>query len=286
MKKLTELKAVPTLNKRPRDSHKGDFGKVAIVAGSYGLAGAAILCARACIRSGAGLVYLLCPDSIYQVVAPVLECVVVQQLPSTSAGTISEKAIPKLEKWLARVDVLAAGPGLGEDSETDGVVRWLVSSSKIPTILDADALNAVARQHEIRLTGIVVTPHEGEMARLTGKDANVIRDNRLASAVDYSLAKGCTTVLKGHGTVVTDGKRYYVNKTGNPGMATGGSGDVLTGVIAGLVRQVEGPFDACLLGTYLHGLAGDLAARELGEVCLTASDILASLPAAFRSKCV
>lgn len=286
MKKLAEIKKIPRLKKRAVDAHKGDFGKVAIIAGSYGLAGASILCARACIRSGAGLVYLFCPDSIYQVVAPVLECIVVQPLPSTSAGTISEKAIPILDKWLARVDVVAAGPGLGENPETDNVVKWLVSKSKVPTILDADALNAIARHPEFltgNLANVVVTPHEGEMARLCRSDSETIRKNRKKSAVEYSASKGCTTVLKGHRTVVTDGIRFYINKTGNPGMATGGSGDVLTGVIAALAFQTGNVFDASVLGTFVHGLAGDIAARKLGETCLTASDIISYLPPAFRS---
>ncbi len=257
---------LPRLPRRKPASHKGDFGRVLVVAGSTGMCGAAILTSEAAYRSGAGLVFLAARAELVPILSIKQTCGVVK----TIATANDVLAIP--------ADVVAIGPGLGLDSAPD--TRTIVQTAKTPAVVDADALNAFA-EHPGLLAKCdgprVLTPHPGELARLTTKSAD-----RKAWARDAAKAFNAVVVLKGHGTVVTDGTRVHVNTTGNPGMATGGAGDVLTGIIAALIGQKLDPFDAAVLGVYVHGLAGDFAARKLGELSLMATDILSFLPDAFR----
>ena len=277
--------AVPKLPPRTPDSHKGDFGRVLIVSGSRGMSGAAILCATAALRGGAGLVRVAVPGDILPIVAGGNPCYMTTALPHDEQGHLAAGAAADVLHWASASDVIAAGPGLGATPAVAAVVRALLSDTTAPLVLDADALNVLAGQTEVlrgRAVPPILTPHPGEFSRLTGRKISDEPAERLASAVSFAADHGVVLVLKGHGTVVTDGRRAYVNTTGNPGMATGGSGDVMTGLIAALLGQHLEPFAAAQLGVYLHGLAGDLARDDLGEVSLIASDLIAYLPRAFR----
>lgn len=261
---------LPPLPRRRPDANKGDCGRILIVAGSRGMAGAAVLTATAAYRGGAGLVTLAVPEEIVDTVAALQVCAIVRILP--------------VEPGDMGADVVAVGPGLGTAAETVEYVRRIVSEVKVPVVLDADGLNAFAAEPELLESAgppRILTPHPGELGRLTGVPAAAI--NRARGRVAEAAAKRFKSivVLKGRGTIVTDGKRTEVNDTGNAGMATGGTGDVLTGLIAGLLGQGMKPFDAARLGVHLHGRAGDLAAEKLGPHSLMATDLLDFLPAAF-----
>ena len=275
---------IPRLPERRTDAHKGDFGRVLVVAGSRGMIGAACLTASAALRAGAGLVKLAVPESLWDVAATKLTCVMTVGLPETEDGAFSETALEPLLKQAEWADVLALGPGIGRGVETGNTVRGLISWLACPLVIDADGLFHLAGNLDVldRYEGpVVVTPHPGEMAHMTGTDLSDVQSDREGTATAFAAAHGVLCVLKGAGTVVSDGKRTYVNGTGNPGMASGGTGDVLTGVIAGLLAQGLRAFDAAVLGVYLHGLAGDLAAGACGLHGLTATDVLEMLPGAF-----
>lgn len=288
------VRPVPSsLLRRRTDTHKGDYGHVLVIGGSVGMAGAPILAGHAALRSGAGLVTLAVPGSIYAIAArkapPEL---MVHPLPHRS-GTFRASSIQALRPLIAKADVLAVGPGLSQRSEARSFARRLISAVGLPIVLDADGLNAFAGAARKKLaaraksgasrTPLVITPHPGEMARLLGTTTARVQRDRTGIAAKAAKELKAVVVLKGHRTVVADPSgRRYVNSTGNPGMATAGVGDVLTGVIAALIGQGLDPFAAARAGVYLHGLAGDLAARKVGQVSLTAGDLLAALPAAFK----
>lgn len=264
------------LPRRRPDTHKTDYGRVCIIAGSYGMAGAAALACLGACRAGAGLVYLACPDRIADVMAVKLTEVVLLPQPSTPRGTLA-----RLDGDFTRYDVLAIGPGLGRDARTVRLARDVLRSFRQPIVADADAINALSERPQPLRPNVVLTPHEGELSRLLQVPAETIHTRRGTIARDAARRFNCVLLLKGHRTIVTDGRRTYVNPTGNPGMATGGAGDVLTGVIAALIGQGLDPYRAACLGAYVHGLAGDLAAQELGQVSLIAGDLVSYLPRAF-----
>lgn len=274
------------LPRRHPESHKGTYGRVLVVAGSTGMLGAAVLAVEGALRSGAGLVELGAPDRIAVPLAARLVCSVLSPLPSTPSGGLAFKALqPILDRSVA-ADVAAIGPGLRLDPSTVELLYHLLPSLSIPVVLDADGLNAVAHRPRILtsiLTPTILTPHPGELGRLLGRRTSEIQRDREGAALSAARDFKAVVVLKGHRTVVTDGRRIYVNRTGNPGMATGGAGDVLTGVIAALVGQGLRPFDAACLGARVHGLAGDRAARRLSAVSVTAEDIVDELGPAFRT---
>jgi ADP-dependent NAD(P)H-hydrate dehydratase len=276
---------LPRLAPREPDSNKGSFGKVLVVAGSRGMSGAAILCASAALRGGAGLVKLAVPAELLPVVSGANPCYLTSPLPQDGAGMLSASAEATLLHLFSSSDVVALGPGLGRSGDLDVLLPSLVSQANRPLVLDADGLNAFAA-HPDRLRPsagpLIITPHPGEFGRLVGLDVATVQGQRQELASQFAREHGIIVVLKGNGTVVTDGKRVYENATGNPGMATGGTGDVLTGLIAALLGQGLEPFAAAQIGVYLHGLAGDLAQEQLGEVSLIASDLLDYLPAAFQ----
>jgi NAD(P)H-hydrate epimerase len=276
---------LPALGRRPADSHKGTFGHVLVVAGSRGMSGAAILCASAAIRGGAGLVTLAAPEPVILPAATANPCYLTMPLPADEHGQLTAAAEPTLLPAASKCSVVACGPGLGQGSGVTRVVIDLLARTAKPCVLDADGLNAVARTPESlrRRDPLVITPHPGEFARLLGISAAAVQADRETQAVRFAGARGVILVLKGHQTLVTDGRRLFRNPTGNPGMATGGTGDVLTGLIAALVGQKLEAFAAAQLGVYLHGLAGDLARDAVGEISLTATDLLAWLPRAFLS---
>ncbi|GIW82695.1 MAG: hypothetical protein KatS3mg105_4502 [Gemmatales bacterium] len=268
---------------RKSDANKGNFGRVLVVAGSVGMSGAAALCGTAALRSGAGLVRLAVPASILPMVAAFNPCYTTIPLAETTDGLLAEVAVVRVAELLVENDVIAAGPGLGRAAGVTSVIHALLASNR-PLVLDADGLNAV--QDEVnrlkRSAPVVITPHPGEFARLLQTTASDVQHHRIEFAVSFAREHNVVVVLKGQGTIVTDGRRLYHNTTGNPGMATGGTGDVLTGVIAGLVGQGMEPFTAAALGTRVHGLAGDMARNQVGEISLIASDLLNYLPRAFR----
>jgi len=275
---------VPRLPRRRRDAHKGDFGRVLVVAGAPGMIGAACLAAQAALRSGAGLVTLAVPRSLQGLAATKLTSVMTLGLAQTPAGSFSPRALEEIRKVAGDFDCLAAGPGLGRHPDTAFFAEQLPAAVELPMVLDADALFALAQEpgNIRREAPTIVTPHPGEMARLTGLHSSEVQADRVGRAAEFARQQRCVTVLKGAGTVVTDGERVYVNTTGNPGMATGGSGDVLTGMVVGLLAQMEDAFSAAVLAVYCHGLAGDRARERLGELGLTAEDILEEVPQTLR----
>lgn len=275
------------LKPRPKCANKKDFGRIFILAGSCGYTGAAILASFAALRAGAGLVTLGCPDKVYSILARRHPEVMVRPFPSTSAGTLSEKGFPKIFQFLKTQDVLAIGPGLGRHPNTGKLVRRLVIRSSVQCVVDADGINTFQGNPALlRKCSLppILTPHPGEFVRVFGGKKPVSDNERKKIALEAARRFKITLVLKGYRTVVAAPYgRVEVNPTGNPGMATGGTGDVLTGIIAALAGQGIFPFDAARFGVYLHGLAGDLACRKVGEVSLVASDVIDFLPQAFQS---
>lgn len=283
---LERIETIPTLPKRPFDSHKGRFGTVLVVAGGRGMAGAAALCGAACLRSGAGLVRVACPVEVQQTVASFEPSYMTFPLANDGDGLLNYvPAREALERLLPQADVLAIGPGLGQSDGLRQLVRWVVEFVELPTVLDADGLNVLAGRCDLLRNlkrPLVVTPHPGEFSRLTGKTVSEIQADREGHAAAFAAeADSLVVVLKGTGSVVTDGRRVFVNTTGNPGMASGGVGDVLTGVIAALISQKLPAFEAAQLGVYAHGLAGDIARDQNGEVGMIAGDVVDALPDAF-----
>jgi NAD(P)H-hydrate epimerase len=283
---LEPIDSIPTLSPRPRDSHKGRFGHVLVIAGSRGMAGAAALCGASALRSGAGWVRVASAAEVQPVVAGFEPSYMTYPLPCDGNGLIQlERAQLELESLIEPADVVAVGPGLGQSDDIRRLVRFLITGTDKPLVIDADALNALVSQTEL-LSGldraVVLTPHPGEFARLGGTTVAEVQTARVERAAKLAaLSEPLVVVLKGAGTVVTDGKRYYTNTSGNPGMATAGAGDVLAGVIAALIAQKLPAFEAAQLGVYVHGLAGDIARDHNGEVGLIAGDIVDALPDAF-----
>lgn len=267
------------LPKRRRDSHKGDYGRVLVVAGSPGMCGAAALAARAAQRAGAGLVYVACPERVLDVLSVKLDCAVIRPFPVQGAAA-------RILEHAADCDVAVVGPGLSREGYVVDALRELIPALEIPFVLDADGLNAFQGQADLLARGHaprVLTPHPGEASRLLDRPVAELEKDRKASVVELAKRFLAVALLKGRHTLISDGAKTAVNKTGNPGMATGGSGDVLAGIIGALMGQGMSPYDAAVYGAHVHGRAGDLAKRKLGEISLTAGDLVEALPAAFRS---
>ncbi|NIM04447.1 MAG: NAD(P)H-hydrate dehydratase [Armatimonadetes bacterium] len=270
------------LPRRSPAAHKGDCGRALVIAGSAGYTGAAALCSMGALRMGAGLVTLAVPASLNDVMEAKLTEVITRPMPETAARSLSKEAQQEILELAARSDVVAMGPGLSLEPETALLVRRLVGRLAIPVVLDADALTALSTDIDL-LKGaqapIVCTPHPGEMARLVNLSPAEVQKARASTAQSLARSIEGVVVLKGAATLIADAEdRLRVNRTGNAGMASGGTGDVLTGMIAGLLAQGMSPFDAASVGTYLHGLAGDLAAAEKGDMGLIASDLLEKVP--------
>ena len=262
---------------RPREAHKGNFGKLLLLCGAVGFTGAPALAARGALRTGAGLVYLGVPEAIYPIVAAKLDEPVVFPLPAQD-GMLAEAAVPEILRRLAQCDACLIGCGLGQSAGTRAVVQAVLTHAKCPVVLDADGINVLQGHIDI-LRGaacpVILTPHDGEFARLAGKP---VGENRIQAACELSIQTGATVLLKGHRTVICGEGRCYVNRTGNPGMATGGSGDVLAGVLVSLLGQGLPPVRAAAAGAWLHGAAGDRCARRLGEFGMLPTDLLQELP--------
>ena len=282
----TPVNELPRLPRRVADGHKGTYGKVLVVAGSRTMSGAAVLCGSAALRGGAGLVQVACPAAVQPVVAAGNPCYTTLPIRQHADGAFSEGAADDVVEPGRAATVLAVGPGLGRTPDVAALVRELLSElPQLPAVVDADGLNVLAPwadEFRGRPARLVLTPHPGEFARLTGGPVPETPYERAEQAVAFAARSGVVLVLKGAGTVVTDGTRVYRNPTGNPGMATGGAGDVLTGLVAALIGQQLPAFDAAVLGSWVHGRAGDLAAAVLGQTGLTATDLIGHLPAALR----
>ncbi len=267
--------------KRKSDAYKGECGRVFILAGSKGMTGAAALSALGALRIGAGLVTVGTAESEREILAVKLTEAMTRGF-SMSGGGIGLLDKDEIRNIADNSDVFVVGPGMGRDYQTAELIKYLAENVKTPMVIDADGLNAIAGNIDIlkrRQGQTVLTPHEGEMALLCGRSVEEIRANRREAAEKYSKEWGVVVVLKGKNTVISE-KEAFVNPTGNAGMATGGSGDVLSGVIGGLIAQGLTPYDGAVLGTYIHGLAGDIAKKEKGEMGLIASDIAENLPRA------
>lgn len=278
---MKTVDTVPKLEPRAADAHKGDFGKVCIIGGSVGMSGAAALAGRAALRAGAGLVRVAVPKSILPTVASIEPCFTTVALPDDSLGQISSKAISKILDAVADNDAVAFGPGVGTSAELRSVLETLLELEHARIVIDADGLNNLAglRSWPASLRArTILTPHPGEMKRLwSSQFREPLPPDRQRQAGMLARQTRSIIVLKGAGTVVTDGEKVFVNETGNPGMATAGSGDVLTGVITALLGQGLSDFDAAVLGVYIHGLAGDIAAERVGQISLIATDIAQAL---------
>jgi NAD(P)H-hydrate epimerase len=281
-----EVRDIPKLPRRARDGHKGTYGKVLVIAGSRGMSGAAVLCGRAALRSGAGVVQVATPADVQPVVAGAYPAYTTFPIRQHTDGTFGDGTVEEVLELIRGADAVAIGPGLGRADATVAFVRRLLSDAgETPVVLDADGLFAVSpfgTEFAAPAGKRVLTPHPGEFARLTGHPAPKTDAEREVQATAFATKAGGVLLLKGAATLVTDGARLYRNGTGNPGMATGGSGDVLTGVIAALIGQGLSVFDAAVLGSWVHGRAGDLGAAALGQTALTATDLLDYLPAAFK----
>lgn len=269
---MSKGKILKLFGKRKPATHKGDYGRALIVGGSSGMTGAAVLTARGALRSGAGLTYLAVPKKLVNFVDSLTPEVI----------TLPFENIKKI-----KADSIAVGPGLGVTSLTRRLLSSLISRPT-PLVIDADVLNVIAKDLGILKKArekFIITPHPGEMSRLIKKSIEYIQKNRISVAKEAARRFGCIVVLKGFKTVIAEPKgRTFVNPTGNPGMASGGVGDVLTGLIAGFIAQGLSNWDAALAGVYLHGLAGDLAAKEKGEYGMIASDLVEKIPYAIQ-KC-
>ena len=271
---LDENQVAALLPDRSPEAHKGDFGRVLLLCGSRGYTGAAALAAMGALRCGAGLVYLGVPESIYAIEATKLTEPIVFPLPDRD-GMLSEDAIPEIRALLSRMDAVLIGCGLGVNQGTLAVLKMVLTEFFGPVIVDADGINLLAEHKDIlrgRTGSTILTPHAGEFARLGyGGD-------RMLSAKQAAEELAAILLLKGHHTVITDGNCTYLNRTGNPGMATGGSGDVLAGMITAFVGQGIPTLEATAVASWLHGRAGDLCAKELGQYAMLPSDMLEVLP--------
>lgn len=267
------LKILPD---RDINAHKGNFGKILLLCGSRGYTGAAALAAMGALRCGAGLVYLGVPESVYPIVATKVTEPIVFPLDDEN-GMLSNRAVQMIDEKLYQMDAVLIGPGLGQSPGTTAVLLHLLKEYQGTLIIDADGINLLPAHKDLLRgrTGItILTPHEGEFKRLTGKAVG----NRIDDAMQCALDLNAIVVLKGHNTVVTDGVCCYINPTGNPGMAVGGSGDVLSGIISALIGQSIAPLQATACGVWLHGAAGDLCAQEMGQYAMLPSDTLMFLP--------
>lgn len=282
---LERVEEIPRLRPRQADGHKGDYGTVLVVAGGRGMAGAAALAGAGALRSGAGRVRIGTPFEVQPTVAQFDPCYMAYPLPDDGQGRIAFPASQaELAELIKESSVLVAGPGLRQGDGVLAMLRWLVREGSLPTVLDADALNnLVGHLDAIRDVGhpVILTPHPGEFARLVGRSTTEVQADRERLAAAFAAEHQVVLALKGRQTIVTDGRRVYVNTSGNPGMATGGAGDVLGGIIGALLGQGLAPFEATQLGVYVHGLAGDIARDQSGEVGMIAGDIVDALPDAF-----
>lgn len=273
---LSHEDVLSILPDREKNAHKGNFGKLLLLCGSRGFTGAAYLAAMGALRSGAGLVFLGVPEGIYAIEAVKLNEAIVFPLPEAD-GKLSAAAIPEILNRLPKMDAVLIGCGLGQSEDIFAVVKAVLENAQCPVVVDADGINVLAQHKDIlrgRKAATVLTPHEGEFRRLSGE----LVPDRQRAAVQAAADTGSIVVLKGHDTVIADGVSTYINPTGNPGMAVGGSGDLLAGIIASLLGQGIEPLMAAACGCWLHGAAGDRCAEAMGQYGMLPTDMLNELP--------
>ena len=268
----TVLSALPD---RSLNAHKGNFGRILLLCGSRGYTGAAALSAMGALRSGAGLVYLAVPESIYAIEAVKLTEPIVLPLPDED-GRLAPGAVKQINQMLPNMDAVLVGPGWGQSEGTMAALRVVLEEFSGPVVVDADGINLLARHKDLlrgRTGATILTPHQGEFRRLA-----TLGENPMEDAAELARDLGCIVVLKGHGTLITDGYECYRNPTGNPGMAVGGSGDVLAGMIVSLLGQGLRPIEAAAVATWLHGAAGDRCAANMGQYGMLPTDMLLEVP--------
>lgn len=276
IRRLDQDSVTAILPDRDPWGHKGNYGKILLLCGSRGYTGAAALSAMGALRTGAGLVFLGVPESIYAIEAMKLNEPVVFPLPDEE-GKLSEIAIDEIIDRLSRMDAVLIGCGLGQSQGTMAVLRAILETAECPVVVDADGINLLAQNISLlreRTAPTILTPHDGEFARLGG----ILTEDRMTSTREFAKQMGCVLLLKGHRTCISDGEVCYENSTGNPGMAVGGSGDVLAGMIVSLLGQGIAPLEAAACGAWLHGAAGDLCASQLGQYGMLPTDMLNVLP--------
>lgn len=285
MKETDRLLFNKAVFNRPDDSNKGTLGSLLCICGSYGMAGAAIMAGKAALRCGIGLLKIAVPKSIYPVCATNILESVYYPLEETSNGVISSKNTDFLLEMCEKSSAVVIGCGLSVCDDTKNLVQSVITNCKKPLVIDADALNCICNKPEI-LTNLkapaIITPHPGEMARLLHSTPKTVNSSRENTAIDFAKKFGVVTVLKGAGTIIAspDGE-VYINHTGNSGMATGGSGDVLSGIIGSLLAQGASPINAAAAGVFLHGTIGDLAAEKLGKISMLPTDMIDMIPTAY-----
>ncbi|MFH1784470.1 MAG: NAD(P)H-hydrate dehydratase [bacterium] len=292
------------VTKRKKDTNKSHYGHVLVIAGSRGLSGAAVLASQASLRAGAGLVTLGVPEDLTATVEAKSTEVMTLPLEQTKNGSIDTNAYNVITRFIEqrKISTLVVGPGLSQDERTKRLVKKIIQTVELPCVLDADAINALttpnihgmhslSRPKVLEIpelikakANIIITPHPGELGRLLGVSSRAIQQDRVRYALGFARSNGVVIVLKGHRTLITDGMSMFVNPTGNPGMATAGCGDVLAGIIAGLIAQVQGKslLRAAVMGAYLHGMAADIAVKDKTEMGLIATDILNYMPRAMK----
>ena len=276
MKVLSHSDVLKILPDRDANAHKGNFGRILLLCGSRGYTGAAALAAMGALRCGAGLVYLGVPNSIYAIEAVKLTEPIVFPLPDED-GSLSDLAVDKILQMLPQMDAVLIGPGLGQSNGTFVVLKTVLAKFTGPVVIDADGINLLAGHIDLlrgRTAPTILTPHEGEFCRITGQACK----DRVAEAMAFAADNQVILLLKGHRTVITDGANCYINQTGNPGMAVGGSGDVLAGMITALLGQGVAPLQAAVCGAWLHGAAGDICEKEIGQYGMLPTDMLQVLP--------
>lgn len=275
-KVLTHDMVLDLLPDRSPDSHKGNFGRIFVIAGSIGYTGAPCLAAKGALRCGAGLVTLLVPKAVYPVITGKMDEAMVMPLPSIH-GKLSSFSYRNIKKALSKADAVLVGPGLGQSYGVRSSVLWVLKNFSGPVVLDADGINVLSGHMDIlrgRTAPTILTPHPGEFERIGGQ----LSKGRVPAAVDFAREIGCVLVLKGHRTVITDGDALYCNPTGNPGMAVGGSGDVLAGMITAFLGQGLSAVEAAACAAWVHGAAGDICAKEIGQYGMLPTDMLCVLP--------
>lgn len=285
MKETDRLLFNKAVFNRPDDSNKGTLGSLLCICGSYGMAGAAIMAGKAALRCGIGLLKIAVPKSIYPVCATNILESVYYPLEETSNGVISSKNTDFLLEMCEKSSAVVIGCGLSVCDDTKNLVQSVITNCEKPLVIDADALNCICNKLEILKnlkTPAIITPHPGEMARLLHSTPKTVNSNRENTAIDFAKKFGVVTVLKGAGTIIAspDGE-VYINHTGNSGMATGGSGDVLSGIIGSLLAQGASPINAAAAGVFLHGTIGDLAAEKLGKISMLPTDMIDMIPTAY-----
>ena len=280
------IEKIKFLKDRSKDTHKGDYGHLFIIGGSPGLTGAVCLAGLAALRSGCGLVTIGIPETLNYIIEIKLTEVMSLPLPETEDHFISEKASDKVLEFIeGKIDAVLIGPGISLNPETKKFVKKIITEINKKLIIDADALKIISENIDILKklkVNPVLTPHPGEMKYLTGLEISYIQKNRIKIAKNFANQYNVVLVLKGYRTIVTNGENTYVNLTGNPGMATAGSGDVLAGIIGSFLAQGEDEFISAKYGVFIHGLAGDIAVKDKGEISLIASDIIEKLPIVFK----